>query len=218
MELVLALQGRRGEIRIRGRALAAFADPSSLRLVGLAPFGAPGFVMVAQPETATLVLPRDRRIVTAAASDLLEVLAGIALGPDDFRALLTGCVVPDPRPVGAKAYGNGWIGVDLNGGSTVFLQTRDDPPLVVAGTRGGIVVEYAEHTRGLPRHVRVEVRATGEVVTGLTATLSQVNINTPVPSEAFIAQAHDDYLPMTLDELRRRAPLEDGAVPASPDF
>ena len=218
MELTMALTGRSGETRLRGRVRVALAVPSSIRLEGVAPFGAPGFVLVATPDVATLVLPRDRRVVTgASAAELLQALAGIALEPDDFRAILTGCVVPDPRSVAARTYGDEWIRVELDGGANLFLRTSAGTPLVVAGTRDTLVVEYGEHIRGLPRRARVQSNGAGRLATYLTATLSQVSINIELNPEVFVAQVPDDYAPMTLDELRGRAPLQEGEPVPTPD-
>ncbi len=209
MELLLALSGHAGGRGLRGRIRAALARPGSLRLEGVSLLGAPGFILVARPSTATLVLPRDRRVVAdASAADLLEVLAGVSLGPDDFRAVLTGCLVPEPRSVEGRAYGDEWIAVDLEGGATVYLREIDGVPAVVAGTRGPLTVEYAEHTRGIPRRVRVQTRGAGTADTDLTATFSQVSMNIELHEDAFVAQVREDYTPITLDELRRMGLLK----------
>ena len=209
MELLLALSGHAGGRGLRGRIRAALARPGSLRLEGVSLFGAPGFILVARPSTATLVLPRDRRVVAdVSAADLLEVLAGVSLGPDDFRAVLTGCLVPEPRSVEGRAYGDEWIAVDLEGGATVYLREIDGVPAVVAGTRGPLTVEYAEHTRGIPRRVRVQTRGAGTADTDLTATFSQVSMNIELHEDAFVAQVREDYTPITLDELRRMGLLK----------
>ena len=219
MELTMSLTGRSGETKFRGRVRGALAAPSFIRLEGVAPFGAPAFVLVATPGVATLVLPRDRRVVTeASAAELLQTITGIALEPDDFRAVLTGCVVPDPRPVAALVYDNEWIRVELNGGANLFLRANAGMSLVVAGTRDTFVVEYSEHIRGLPRRARVQSNGTGMLKTDLTATLSQVSINIELNPKVFVAKVPDDYALMTLDELRGRAPLqEDESVP-TPDL
>ena len=215
----MALAGRSGGTRLRGRVRGALEAPSSIRLEGVLPFGAPGFVLVATPDVATLVLPRDRRVVYgAAASELLQALAGIALEPDEFRAILTGCVVTAPRPVAARKYGNEWIRVDLDGGANLFLRTGSGTPLVVAGTRDALVVEYGEHVRGLPRRVRVQSNRSGMLATDLSATLSQVSINIELNAEVFVAQVPDDFAPMTLDELRGRTPLQESEPATTPDL
>ena len=208
---MLAIRGQVGDTKLNGRVRAALARPSSLRLEGLAPFGAPGFLLVAQPDHAVLVLPRERRVVTdATGSELLEELAGVALGPADFRAVLTGCLVPEPRPRAARAYGDEWTGIELEGDATLYLRMIDGIPVIVAGRRGGMVVEYLDHTQGLPRRVRVQSREPGERNTDFNATLSQVNINIELHIDAFVAQGQDEYAPMTFDELRGiTGPLEE---------
>ena len=214
IELMVALRGRMGDTRLRGRVRTALARPASLRLEGVSPFGAPQFILVARPDSATLILPRDRQVVTDTPADqLLEALAGVSLGPDDFRAVLTGCVVPEPRAVGGRAYGDEWIAVDLEGGATVYLKDIDGSPAVVAGTRGRLTVEYADHIRGLPRRVRVQANGTG---TDLTAALSQVSINVELDPDAFVARVGDGYMPITLDQWRGVSPLEDPASSSVP--
>jgi len=213
MELMVALRGRMRDTQLRGRVRTALARPASLRLEGVSPFGAPQFILVAKPDNAMLILPRDRQIVTDTPADqLLETLTGVALGPDDFRAILTGCVVPEPRAVGGRAFGNEWIAVDLEGEATVYLKDIEGSPTVVAGTRGMFTVEYADHTRGLPRRVRVQANDTG---TDLTASLSQVSINVELTEDVFVARVRDDYMPITLDQWRGVSPLEVSTSPST---
>ena len=212
---MLAISGQAGEASLRGRVRGALARPGSLRLEGLAPFGAPRFILVAHSDAAVLVLPRARRVVSeASAADLLDALAGVALGPADFGAVLTGCLMPDPQPRAARTYGNGWIGVDLDGGATLYLQMIDGAPVITAGTRDGLVVEYLDHARGLPRRVRLQSSDANRPNTDLTAILSQVNINPELQAEAFVARVRENYIPMTLNELRgTTGPLEESPQP-----
>ena len=203
LELMLAISGRMGEESLRGRVRGAFEHPASLRLEGLSPFGAPGFVLVAQPSAAVLLLPRERRIVSDAnAKELLGELAGVALGPADFGALLTGCLFPDPHPRAARSYRNGLIGIDLESGATIYLQMIRDVPVITAGTRDGLIVEYKDYVRGLPRRIRVQSLDVDQVKTDLTVILSQVNINTNLNPDVFLIQRRQDYLPMSFNEFR----------------
>ena len=217
LELLIAISGRNGEAKLRGRVRGALARPASLRLEGLAPFGAPEFVLTAGPASAMLVLPRDRRVVThAAGRDLLEALAGLPLDPADFRAVLTGCLVPEPRPVAARVYGRGWIGVALEGDATLYVRTTEGAPVVAAGRRRGLVVEYGEHARGLPRRIRVQTAASDPDAIDLTATLSQVSINVEIDERAFVQQAPDRFTPVSIDALRSGAGLLEDARPPDP--
>jgi len=220
MEMVLAINGQTGLRRLRGRVRGALARPASVRLEGLAPFGAAAFVLVVNPPgKARLVLPHDRRVVTHEdGGELLGSLTGLALGPDDFRAVLTGCVVPDPRPLSGRSYGDAWKAIELEGNATIFLRSVDGALVVAAGTRPGMRVEYSDHVRGLPRRVQVLVTDATGVATDLTAALSQVSINIELDENAFVAPPSDDYVRMTLDRFRGavgplEAPPEETASP-----
>ncbi len=215
LELLLAISGRAGDARLRGRVRGALARPGSLRLEGLAPFGAPAFVLVAGAAPPVLLLPRERRVVTGASGrDLLAVLAGLPLGPADFRAVLTGCLVPHPRAVAARTYGGGWTGVALEGDATLYLREAGAAPVMVGGRRPGLIVEYAEHVRGLPRRVRVQTTAPGAAPTDVTATLSQVGINVELDERAFVQDVPAGFVPVPIETLRGApGPLEDARPP-----
>jgi hypothetical protein len=203
LELMFAISGRMGKESLRGRVRGAFEYPASLRLEGLAPFGSPGFILVAQPSAAVLLLPRERRIISDAnAQELLGELAGVTLGPADFGALLTGCLFSDLHPRAARSYRNGWIGIDLEGGATIYLQMINDIPVITAGTRDGLIVEYRDYVRGLPRRIRMQSLGVGQATTDLTVVLSQVSINTDLHPDVFLIQTSQDYLPMSFNEFR----------------
>ena len=218
MEFLLSLRGRRGETTLRGRVRGAVARPGSLRLEGLAPFGAPRFVLAADPEAATLALPRARQVVRGAhPREMLFALAGLPLAPDDLRAVLTGCVVQDPSSTAGREYGDGWIAVELDGDATAYLRPVDGILAVVAGARGPLTVEYGGHVRGLPRRMRVRVEGAGaSPATDLTAELVQVRVNTPLDPGAFALPLGEDYAPVTLDELAGATPLRDRSGAGSP--
>ena len=216
VETLIALSGRGGGAGLRGRVRAGLAEPASMRLEGLAPFGAPVFYLVASPAGATLWLTREARVVTGVpAPDLFASLTGIPFGADDLRAVLTGCLVPDPRPVGGRRHGD-WVAVDLAGGAVAWVRGVEDGPRLAAGTRDGLTIEYGEFRRGLPRLVRVVSDAGGGgggPLTDLTARLSQVSLNVALVPEAFFLAVPADVLPATLEELRGAGPLE---VPVGP--
>src|SRR5258705_10802239 len=95
-----------------------------MRLEAVAPFGAPAFILVARGENATLLLPRDEPRVLRGPKpeDILGALTGVALGPADLQAILTGCVAPAPQPTDARQHANGWASMNLTGGATLYLQ------------------------------------------------------------------------------------------------
>lgn len=212
MDLMIVFRGNTGETRFRRtRTRTAFERPGALRLEGLAPFGAPAFIFVAQLGEAVLLLPRDRKVVrNASAANLLHALAGLALDPEDVGALLTGCVVPDGVAVAARAYGEQWVAIDLEGGASVYVKEIDNERLITIGTSGDLTVEYSEHIRGLPRHAQIQL-GTGSSRTDLSVDLSQVTINTDFDSVVFAATVPEGFESITLDDLRRRSPTKEHA-------
>ena len=222
LEAVIRLRGRGGGATLNGRVRAALAAPGSIRLEGLAPFGAPGFYLVARPGEATLWLTREARVLRdVPAVDMLESLTGVPFGPEDLRAVLTGCVVPDPQPTAGRSYGD-WVVVDLIGGAVAYLRPVDGEYHVVAGIRDGLTIEYGEFRRRIPRQVRVlsvptEFNGRTRSLTDLTATLSQVSLGVEISVAVFSLAVPADVVPMTLEELRRVGPLEAPPGPSSFD-
>ena len=221
LEAVIGLRGRSDGSRLNGRVRAGLAAPGSLRLEGLAPFGAPGFYLVARPGEAVLWLTREARVLTdVPAVDLLQSLTGVPFGPEDLRAVLTGCLIPDPKPTAGRSYGE-WVVVDLFGGAVAYLRPIDGEYHLTAGIRDGLTLEYGEFRRHIPRHVRVlsvpidrDVQAVP--LTDLTARLTQVNLNVEIPDTVFSLAVPADVVPMTLKELRGVGLL--GEPAGSPPF
>lgn len=205
MTAEIGLAGRVGRGRFRGRAIIGLAQPGSLRLEAVAPFGAPFFVLVATPKGATLLLPREERVINdTPASAILKTLTGVAMDPGDVLALLSGCVVPNPVPTGGRSYGSKWMVVDLEGGATVFLQSSSGSPRVVAARREDLTAQYGLFDTPVARriHVRVGNAASSEGVADLVATLSQVETNVSIDPAAFTVRVPDTATSITLDELR----------------
>ena len=213
LDALVRLRGRSGGATLNGRVLVGLAAPGSVYLEWLAPFGAPGFYLAARPGEATLWLTREGRVVRdVPAVDLLESLIGIPFGPEDLRAVLTGCLVPDPRPTAGHRYGE-WVKVDLVGGAVAYLQPVDGEYHLTVGVRDGLTIEYDEFRRRIPHRVRlrsVTADANGRAldVIDITATYPVANQNVEIPDEAFSLDVPADVVPMTLEELRRRRPLE----------
>ncbi len=222
MEFMLSVGGRANGSALRRTRMRGAVEGGGLRLEALAPFGASIFILVAPDErTATLLLPRDRQVVTGASpAVLLDALAGLELGPADVQALLTGCLAPGAPTVAARRLGDGWTVVELEGGTAAYL--RDAPegagagPVITAGQRDRLTVGYSDHVRGLPRALQIEVDAPpgGAGATELNGSLSQVNLNTALDPAVFQVDVPDAYTPATVEQLRGVPPLE---LPAEPE-
>ena len=203
----LGLSGRAGRQKLRGRVVAGFARPSSMRLEGVAPFGPPAFILASRGDTAVLLLPRDSRVLRGArAEDILGALTGLTLGPADLLAILAGCVVSAPQATGGRLHANGWASVDLQGGATVYLQRGGDGWQVRGARRAGWQIEYPAWSGMFPQSVRLQSEDPALMV-DLTAALSQVETNIDLDEKAFTVDEPNDAAPITIEELRQNGPL-----------
>jgi hypothetical protein len=205
----LALSGRAGRQKLRGRVIAGFARPASMRLEGVAPFGPPAFILVSRDGNATLLLPRDTPHVLRGAKpeDILGALTGVSLGPADLEAILSGCVMPAPRATAGRLHTNGWASIDLVGVATLYLQPAKPMGWVIrAAKRAGWQVEYPAWANGFPQSVRLQADQSSAAV-DLTAGLSQIETNKDLEDAAFAVNVPAGAEAITLDELRENGPL-----------
>ncbi len=209
----IRLSGRAGSERIRGTLLAGLAAPASVRFEAVAPFGAPFFILAGRDNRATLLLPRDNRVlVDAALPAVLERLTGLALAANDLRMILTGCLVEQPQPAEGRRWSNGWRAVTVGNGITAYLRDVNGQPVVIAADHGRWRVDYANHLNGWPRQVRIrsadnDKNAGQAAAIDLSANLDQFEINTGIEDRAFVVDAPPGAIPITLDDLRSVAPL-----------
>ncbi len=205
----LSVSGRVGGDRVRGRILAGFERGGLMRLEGLAPFGAPIFVLAARDGNATLLLTRDRRVLERAEpASVLEALTGVALTPDDLMGALTGCVASNTTPRDAVAYQGGWVAVNLAGSATAYLRRDGTRWRATAGRRGPVTVGYLEWSGDRPSRLRLRVMgATGALVADLSMSIESPAINAAIPPAAFEIRVPPGTAPITLDEVRRAGPL-----------
>jgi outer membrane biogenesis lipoprotein LolB len=202
----LALSGRAGDQKLRGRVVFGFERPSSLRLEGVAPFGPPAFVLVARERDATLLLPRDQRVVRGAEPQaILGALTGVTLTPAELGAILTGCVTVAPRATAGRLHANGWASIDLDGGASVYLQRQQGTWSVTAARRGDWQIEYAAWQGGFPRQVRL--RSDTPAPVDVAAGISQLEVNVDLEASAFSVTVPPDMRPLSVDELRQSGPL-----------
>jgi hypothetical protein len=197
----LSLSGRAGRQAMRGRVLAGLV-PGALRLEGVAPFGSPVFIFVADGPRGTLL--RDRRILQEAPPDeILDALVGVRLGPDDLRAVLSGCVKPSLDAASGREYGPDWRSVVLASGGTVYLQRQSGSWRIVAGRDDRLAVEYTRFAGDLPAEMQI-------VGAGLNLGigLSQIDTTSVLPRDELVAlKVPAGLSPITLDELRDAGPL-----------
>ena len=217
MTLELGLSGRVGEERLRGRVIAGFERPSSMRLEGVAPFGGPIFILAGRNGSATLLLPRDARVLRNASPEaILERLTGVSLAPADLQAVFTGCVLPAPRATAGRMHAGGWTSIDIESAdagssrrtATVFLRRVGADWQMRAARRDRWQIEYPAWQGQFPQSVRLTSTMTG-VPVALQASLSQIETNTDIDPAAFTIEEPSGVTPISLEELRQAGPLRD---------
>ncbi|CAN5700964.1 hypothetical protein BH18ACI5_BH18ACI5_19050 [soil metagenome] len=201
----LALSGKAGATKLRGRINAGFSAPDDMVLEGLAPFGKPAFVLAVRGAEATLVLPRDERVLRGAApSAIVEALAGVALTPAELRTAVAGCGLSVATTSGAgRSYGDDAAAADAETG-TLYLRRIVGRWRLAAVVRDGLTIQYADFTGG--RASTVFVRT---AVADLALRLSQTEINVPLDPRVFDIEVPENAVPLTIEELRRAGPLGD---------
>ncbi|HXW05896.1 MAG TPA: hypothetical protein VD833_11735 [Vicinamibacterales bacterium] len=206
---VASLSGRAGGTRLRGSIEVGLAEPGRARLEAPGPFGSrPIFVFVARDAAATLLLPRDRRVLRHASPEaVVDALAGVSLGPDQLRTALSGCGLGSGPPGSGRSYGSDWLAVD-EGNAVQWLRRSDDRWRLVASVAGALEVRYSDFAAGRPSTIRI--RRGSDERTDLVLRLSQVDLNVPIEPAAFELEIPPDAQPMTLEELRRAGPLGEG--------
>jgi hypothetical protein len=203
LQAELGLSGHAAGQRMRGRVLAGLI-PGALRLEGVAPFGAPVFILVADGARGTLLLSRDRRVVKDAAPEqILDALVGIRLGPDDLRAMLSGCIRAASVPNAPRAYGADWLAADLAAGGTIYLHRAENRWRIVAGRYEGLEIDYTSFEGDRPS--KVVLRGAD---LSLALDVNQAEINGDLPRERLIALSiPEGVAALTLEQLRAAGPL-----------
>ncbi|MBP7776111.1 MAG: hypothetical protein KA371_03195 [Acidobacteria bacterium] len=196
----IRLAGRAGRQRIRARLLAGFAEPSSVRLEALAPFGAPALILASDGVATTLFFPRDRQVLRdAPVASVLEALTGLALDAAELRRIVFGCLAPENGR--GERYGDAWQAV---AGDDTRIYLRDGLP--VAADYRGWQIEYAGRRSGVARQVRVR-RTVAAGAIDLTAVIGDVEMNVDLDSRTFAVEVPPDAVAITLDDLRQSSPL-----------
>jgi hypothetical protein len=220
MTAEIAVRGGVAGRRVRGRLLAGVERPSSVRLEAVAPFGPPVFIFTARGDDASLLLPRDDRVLEhGQPAGLLDAVAGIPLGSDDLASTLTGCVPSGINlSANAKGFGDSWLVLEDPAGDEMYLRreaARSPWQLAATVRRGGGAAgrwraEYDERQGNIPRSIRlISVDADGRTgrAFDLRMTLSQIERDVPLDASVFEISIPPAALPITVDELRRSGPL-----------
>jgi hypothetical protein len=155
----------------------------------------------------TLLFPREARVLEGDdAPAVLGALTGVALGPADLQAILTGCVTAEPRPTAGRLHASGWASIDLEAGRTLYLQSRNGTWQLRAARRDGWQLEYQAWQGAFPQSVRLRSEGRDGNV-DLVVTTSQVEANVAIDPAAFTVNIPARAEPLSIEELRKAGPL-----------
>jgi hypothetical protein len=219
LSATIRLSGRAGRTKLAARIDSGFAVPAQIRLEGYPRVsfgGKPFFILVSRGAEATLVMPRDARVLRGAApAAIVEALAGVPLGSEDLRAIVAGCGLQSADPSSGRSFANGWAAIDA-GETSVFLRQMDGRWRVAGATRGPLSVAYGDFAAGKAATVQVSTPA-GKDRGGadLVLRLSQLEIDPPLDDRVFDVDVPPDATPLTLEELRRAGPLGEQSTKAA---
>jgi hypothetical protein len=208
----IAVSGSVAGHRLRARLLGGFRTPSA-RLEAVAPAGPPFLIFVATGRDATLLLPRDERVLEHGdAAAVLEAVAGVPLEPSELLQTLTGCAAPG-RWTGANAVGDNWRVGSGEHGAKLYLQRES----ASAGWRvvtlfypgEGLTwswrADYGDFRQGLPMSIHLVSAEPRRF--DLQLTLAQVETGAMLDRDVFKVQIPATARRITLDELRRSGPF-----------
>ena len=205
----VAASGKVGGRRFRARLSVGVAAPASARLEAVAPFGAPYFILAAANDEATLLLPRDERVLEHGRSaDVLDAVAGVPLSAGDLRAVLTGCAPALPEPREGRELGADWRMIADTTGDALYLHRAGagQPWQLAVVIRRAWRVEFHDPLNGVPRTLRITSAIGAASPFDLTLALSQVDTNVALGPEVFRVDVPRAAHPITLEELRRARP------------
>ena len=216
MSAEVGVSGKVSGQRLRVRLLVGVAAPASARIEALAPFGAPAFILVSAREEATLLLPRDNRVLEHGRPDeVLAALTGVSLTAEELRMTLSGCWSSDVVVRRAFQHGADWREIDVEPDHSLWLHRENGtaPWRLVSvlrniehrGRRWG--AQYREFQNDMPRSIRlVSADSESAGTYDLSLSLSQVETNVPLEADVFRVQVPPSAQPINLDELKRARP------------
>lgn len=203
----ISVSGRVGPQKLRGRILAGFERPASLRLEGVAPFGPPAFILTASSAGATLLLPRDPAVLTGEPAEaILGALVGLELTPVQLQSILAGCGAPWAEPAGGRSFTGGWARVDLGAGAAAYLKSEAGRWRILAAMTPPLRVEYGGWQGGRPGAIHLLLEE-GRAPADLHLRVSQVEVNVALDPTAFNVRVPPGAVRITLEELRQAGPL-----------
>lgn len=205
----LRLSGRIDDEKVRG-TLQVGVTREAMRLEGLAPFGAPVFILAARPGQAVLLLPRESAVARGtSAPELLDAVVGVAMTPADLLAIVSGCGVAEWQVRGGATFGDAWTRLDLDENRTIWLRNAPSgPPVLMAAADQRWQIEYTRTGTAWPTAIRLRGIASGAASrTDAVFALDAPEVLAALPDGALDIDVPVGAKDVTLADLRARRGL-----------
>lgn len=167
------------------------------RLTGSAVFSLRG-----SAASATLVLPNERRAVTAPAAELFDAVAGLRVEPRRLLYVLGGCLSA-AAPIAAENVGD-LVRLRLED-ADAYLTERGGRWRVRAGRFDGIVADYGLGASAWPREIRLTAEGEVERPASLTLRVDRISTLQRDPS-VFEPRVPAGVEPASIEWLRENGP------------
>ncbi|HEX5069894.1 MAG TPA: hypothetical protein VFV78_06720 [Vicinamibacterales bacterium] len=200
--------GKVGSQRVWPVSLEIAVTNTDSIYVGATAAGNSVFVLAGTGGRASLWLRPDQRVVTATPAAILEAVVGVALSPGQLLGMLSGCVARTADAATAVRHGN-LIELPAPEGR-LFLSQFAGQWQVKALVAGTFVVELSRRTGRQPEDVWIRSAGAASVNAALHLTISDPQINGPIPAAVFdLPAGAGAATPMSLEELRASGPWKD---------
>ncbi len=157
-------------------------------------------------DQATLLLHDDNRVVRAPAAEIVDALIGAAIGPEEWLAVLTGCVTRSHDMTGAARLGR-LLRIDTRDGP-VYLTRVGAVWRVRGGEVNGLIIDYTWREHAFPGEIRARSAPDQSRRASIAVEASDFSVNETLPPATFTpTRGAATAAPMTLDELREAGPL-----------
>ncbi|HKW02025.1 MAG TPA: hypothetical protein VJN96_19545 [Vicinamibacterales bacterium] len=203
----LQVHGKVAQERLNAKIIGLVTRADQISLSVPVMFGSPAFVLGGSADSATLLLPRSERVLTARADEILEALTGLRLGPRALLSVLDGCVAQAETVTASARYGP--LGAITTDDGRMFLEQRDGRWRITRGLTAGLIVEYSDIQGDWPRALRITTETGHTPAVSLSITIDQIDVNLPREAKDFVVKVAPNTAPMTLDELRAAGPLRE---------
>jgi hypothetical protein len=192
--------GRLGDTRVRATSLLVAVGAAGQIGLEASVANQTQFVLKGDASQATLVLPRENRMVTASAADILHALIGLDAGPERLLSIFSGCVAVARAVVQAERIG-GLMRITTPD-AVVFLRVDRGAWRPVAGEFDGWLVDYRRFGAGSPAVIGIRSPAGREPAVDLTLTVRDALLNPDLPPAAFAIVVPPGTEPAEVQDLR----------------